>query len=488
LSFGTEWGSGERWERLGASAEAIVRPSGDSSFLIFLGVLAALAGLLLSQFLSPTYVFGAMAIVVCLLSVLTRWPYGALLAVAVTSVMSRIKIAIGGWNARPEHFAVALLIVVFGFRWIVGKRVHIAWTTADYLVAAYVAWNYVSSALMSPDPRLTLRWALLNNLMVLPYFLIRILVVDERVLRRFFRALLVIGIAESTYALLAFASHQLLRSSFGVEVDQYAAGVGGVYGTQFEPNILGSYCGSLAIMLLVLYFLSQRRPRWVLAGAILALAALLVSLARAAVIGFGFVLFILLILGVWRGLVRVRRLLPLWMCVALLLAPIVLTSGKNLAGRFSNWSGAGVQGDADTMGRIIEVAAALEDISQHPLIGNGTASFQLLADAKNLPILGDRPWVANSPIRILHDTGMVGLVLFGLMALAIIKQIKNSFSYKVTGKNIIIALFAGCMVYAIAFMATDGTMLSFFWVQVGLLVAACAVIGGDSRVSVRAGA
>jgi O-antigen ligase len=465
--------------------EARILPMGSMPFVVLLCVAAVLSGLLLSQFVSAAYVFGAMALAFSLVSVLVHWPYGALLTIAVASVMPRISVGFGGWNARPEHYAVGLVSAAFLVRWLLAERPRIPWTKADQFLIAYVVWNYVSSALMSPDPKMTLRWALLNNLAILPYWLIRFLVTDERTLRWMFRVFVAIGIIESAYAITCFASRLFLGTSFGVEVDQYAAGFGGIYGTQYEPNLLGSYSGSVAIMLLVLYFLRDRKPGWMVGGTVVALAALLVSLSRAALLSVVLVSIVLLVLGLRRGVVRAARLLPLGLGLALLLMPIVETGGRNLAERFANLSGVGVQGDTEAMGRLVEWVAAAEDIVQHPLAGNGTASFQLLADVKQLPILGDRPWIANSLVRILNDTGVVGLLLIGGAAIAVGKQASNRIKRGGVGREVVIALSAGCLVYALAFMSTDGSMLAFFWVHAGLLASACQV-GGTSRARIAA--
>src|SRR5208283_4030906 len=253
--------------------------------------------------------------------------------------------------------------------------------------------NYVSSVLMSPDPKLTLRWALLTNLVVLSYFLIRLLVTDLHELRWVFNAFLVLGVVQCAYAVICFASGQLFGTSFGVEVGQYAAGFEGVYGTQYEPNILGSYSACLAIMLLVLCFLSDRKANWMIGGSIIAVASLLVSLSRAAFLSVVFASAVMLFFGLRRGSVSIRKLLPLGLGLVLFVAPIAATGGKNLLERFANLSQDQVQNDVETVGRLISWTVAIQDILQHPVVGNGTASFQLLADAREAPILGDHPWI-----------------------------------------------------------------------------------------------
>ncbi|MGC2766866.1 MAG: O-antigen ligase family protein [Candidatus Acidiferrum sp.] len=447
----------------------------SAAFVLLVAVCLILLALLFSQIGLPLFVIEIVGLLLACIIVPARWPYGAVVVLSIASVMPRLSVEIGGWNVRPEHCATFLVLVVLLIRCTLHESLRAKLTFADLAVVAYTAWNYVSSLWMSPDPRSTLRWALLNNLVVLPYFLIRFLVTDERILRWVFRAYLVVGIAECAFALAAFASRQILGTSFGTEIDQYAGGLGGVYGTQYEPNLLGSFAGCTSIILLVFYFLSPRKSHWLIGGAIISVAALIVSLSRAAFLAFALALIILAFVGARAGLVSLRKLLTLGLILAFFIAPIAVTGGRNLLSRFATLSVEGFESDAEAVARLTALTAAFEDIAQHPLVGNGTASFQLLADAKQLPILGDRPWVGNSPIRILHDTGAIGLLLIGVVAVAIGRSVRQVMVAQGREREIVFALTSGCLVYAIAFMSTEGTMLSFFWVHIGLLASACSV-------------
>jgi O-antigen ligase len=448
----------------------------NTFFLALLGVCLILLGVLLSQVAPAPLVFGMIALMLACIFVPTAWPYGALVVLMTASVMPRLSVEIGGWNARPEHCAAFVVLVVFLFRWVFHKRPQISLTLADILVVVYVVWNYISSVWMSPDPKSTLRWALLNNLVILPYFLIRFLVTDERTLFGVFRAFLGIGIIECVFSVLVFLAKQFVAVPFGTETDQYVGGLGGVYGTQYEPNLLGGYAGCLGIILLVLYFISAQKPRWLVFGTVISLGALLVSLSRAAFLAFVFVAVILLFVGARAGLINAKKILRLGLILALFVAPFAVTSGRTLLSRFSLMSAEGVEHDSQTVGRIVAIEAAFEDIAQHPVVGNGTASFQLLADAKQLPILGERPWVGNTPVRILHDVGIIGLLLMASIVGAIGRNVWRAMAGEGPAKHIVCALAAGCLVYAVTFTATEGTMLSFFWVHIGLLASACSFL------------
>src|SRR5260370_7575445 len=119
----------------------------------------------------------AMVGLFAVLLTVTRWPYGALLVLVGMSAMPRFFVELFGWKARPEHFAVVIVSLAVCI-WLLRSNRKIPLKLPDYWVLAYVAMNYLSSAFGSSSPSETLRWALLNNLAVLPYFLIRLFVRD----------------------------------------------------------------------------------------------------------------------------------------------------------------------------------------------------------------------------------------------------------------------------------------------------------------------
>ena len=53
------------------------------------------------------------------------------------------------------------------------------WMVADYILAAYVGVNLLSSMIMSPAPGQTLKWSLQQALAILPYFILR-MTADDR--------------------------------------------------------------------------------------------------------------------------------------------------------------------------------------------------------------------------------------------------------------------------------------------------------------------
>jgi O-antigen ligase len=125
--------------------------------------------------------------------------------------------------------------------------------------------------------------------------------------------------------------------------------------------------------------------------------------------------------------------------------------------------------DEDTMFRVVQFAGALDDIADSPLLGHGTSSFQLLfAPGAAESIVGTNvPWIANSELRILHDTGAIGLGLFLLFLGALLRKAWPLL--RRGSEPALLALLTSAVVYCVSFQATEGTILAFPWVHLGLI-------------------
>jgi len=128
--------------------------------------------------------------------------------------------------------------------------------------------------------------------------------------------------------------------------------------------------------------------------------------------------------------------------------------------------------DPNTLTRAVQTVSALDEVAKHPIFGGGASSFQLAFDWQDLGAgWEDQGWIGNTELRVLHDTGAVGLIVFVAFLVALARQafkaLKREFSVE------LVALLLSGMVYCITFQATEGTILAFPWVQLGLI--GCAV-------------
>ncbi len=393
----------------------------------------------------------------------------AVTVMMVATVTEHYALDISGVRARPEHIAAAFMCVAIPWWWRKVRHQPL-WIHADRLLLLYIGMNFFSSAFMSIAPGQTTKWATQQVLATMPYFLLRILLPDVQRFRKALEIFLVVGVLEAGYALLCFFSNQLIGSEFGMAIEQYGF-IPGTYGTHGEANILGATSATCMLLMLALYFREKRRK--FLLGAAITFAATAISLSRAAVIAAGVASLILIVYLRRKDLLPtslLRKAGTVFLVTTLLLAPALVPLYQE---RFKTVDIADATADPDTATRVITAATALDGILAHPLLGNGTASFQLLTSYSEMGWEGIEggAWIANTEIRVLHDTGIVGLSIFALFLWYLLVP-----AFKLanrSGTPEIIGLLLGAVLYSMTFQATEGTLLGFCWIHLGFI--GCAV-------------
>lgn len=427
-----------------------------------------------------SWVAWALAGITVVLLTVIRWPYGALFVLTGMSAMPVYFVEIFGWKARPEHFAGAIVSLAVG-TWLLLHKFKVRLEKLDYWILAYLAINLASSAFGSPVPSATLRWALQNSLAVMPYFLVRLLVRDSETLRKGFSVLLVVGVIESAYGMLCYASNLAFGTTTGMSVGQYLYDVAAPYGSLYEPNLFGAYAACSAVAFLALYLAPGRRLRYGLFSLVCSLAVAL-SYSRAALIAM------VLTMGwlSWRtrsfGNWNLRRVWVLVPTAGLILGIAVSTIGGVLQDRFTGLYDRGLAEDT-TITRLVVFQEALQEIPNHPLLGSGTASFNLSFDwGGYVPEwAGSATWIANAPLRILHDTGILGLAtILGFLG-SVGWKTRLGLRRRNTHLPILLGLAAGALVYCISFQSTDGSILAFLWVHLGFLATAAIMMSGSDK-------
>ena len=448
----------------------------------FLFLLTALAFLFWPDAIGLTTltITAAIAVPVALFCLAAN-PQVAIVGLLAASAVPRIFIEIMGLKARPEHIISGLMICAIPFLW--KKREQpVQWIWPDYLVLVYIALTFFSSVFMSVAPGQTGKWAVQQVLAILPYFWLRVLITDRARFRWAFRALLVVGAITSAYAIVCFYSYIFFGTKFGVEVEQYGLDSGNIaatYGFQFEANILGAYGAALSVMMLVMY-LQERRRSFLIGGVFCGLVTMAVSLSRAAV-GAAVMAFLLAGFFAWRrGLLdrkAVSNIAIASLAAALLVGPFVF---QHYAERFSTVELSDPTSDPNTLTRAVQTISAIDEVAKHPLFGGGTASFQLAFDWQNFGTeWQDQGWISNTELRILHDTGIAGLIVFTVFLFSLAyrsrKVLKREFSAE------LLALLLSGVVYSITFQVTEGTLLAFPWVQLGLIGCAVSLMGRQDK-------
>jgi hypothetical protein len=419
----------------------------DSPIVISLAVIAVIVG-----------TFGAYW--------LSQSPGAAVAAMITASAMPRLFVEIGGLKARPEHLVCGMMVLLAPF-WLRHRPEPVKWQKFDYILIAYLGMQVFSSVVMSIDPMQTIKWAVQQIIVVMAYFLLRILLVDNASFRRAFDALLMVGMLASVYAIVSFYSNLLFGTDFGVQLDQYGT-TPATYGAQFEANLLGSTCGATCAMMLMMFLRTKERKY--LLGFSITFTAMAISLSRGALAGS----LLALALVAYRNRshfdrAKVSRLALAMLGITIIVAPAIYGIWSE---RFSTVEISDLSSDDTTRDRLVTVALAGEGIAEHPLAGNGTSSYQLqyTDEAFGEP---DQPgWIPNTETRILYDTGVVGFGLFIAFCCYLGASVKRLL--KKTPVLELEALVLAFAVYCVSFQFTEGTLLAFTWVHLGLI--ACAVI------------
>lgn len=397
------------------------------------------------------------------------------------SVISHFLFQVGGLTVRPDQIAVGLLCLALPVR-LSQHRERPEWNSVDRMLILYIGLHYFSSAFMSIAPLSTLKWATQQTLAMLPYFLLRFLLVNQERFRKAYGIFLAIGVLQAGYAVVCFFSNRLFGTQFGVIADQYVD-IPGTYGVQLEANILGSYSAACLVMLLTMYFV--RHEKKYLIGSAIAYAGMAVSLSRAAVTGAGLAAVILLFyvlktrMAKWRLLVRVLTTLGV---TTLVLAPALISLYSE---RFSTVQVTDVEQtvaeDSNTTARVVTIATAFDDILEHPILGNGTASYQLHFEYSEFGFIDidAGAWIGNTEIRVLHDVGVIGLLVFTLfLGFLVVRSLKAA--HRGAHPELLGLILAG-IVYCISFQATEGTLMAFCWVHVGLIGCALSIYENSIR-------
>jgi O-antigen ligase len=418
---------------------------------------------------------GAVGIAMLVVGTLD-WPIGALFVLIVGSVMPRFKGTLASLHVRPEHVVIGLVSAFVGVRVLRGQmRLALRWRRFDYFLLGYIFLNFFTSAVTSPEPRMTLRWAVMNAIVIAPYFLFRLLVQSERVFQKMFDVMLWVGAAESGYGIFCFLSNRIFATEFGMEMNQYGS-IPGTYGTHYEPNLFGSYSACCAIMFLVLFLLGER-SRWHGFGFLITVLGAAVSLSRAVILALPVVALVVVVIALKQRRFQLRKFVPLAAAVAavlLLVSPFLVGL---LRERFStiDLDLSELASDETTAGRIIQMTAAVQNIRAHPFLGTGTASFQLLFNWEDYMGEDLGGWVGNTPLRILHDTGIIGLSAFLLFVGSLLLTARRVIRVALPRTRIaLIALSTGLLLYAITFQSCEASLLAFTWVHFGLLAAGVA--------------
>lgn len=384
-----------------------------------------------------------------------------------SAAMPRYFVQISGMNARPEHIVTGLLFLAAVSIYRRGSEAP-RWIFADLMVLAFIGMNVFSSTFMSIAPSQTFKWSMQQMLVIVPYFLVRLLAGNVERFRQAVRIMLLVGTIEAAYGVVCFYSNRLFGSEFGVDVGQYGD-IPGIYGSQFEANLLGSYCGACLVIMLLMYF--RERNRKFLWGSAITYAGLVISLSRAAIAAAVVALAVLVLYSLRARIVNLQVLRRAGLALLAVTVILAASVAPLYTERFSTVDVSDPTADDTTKIRMLSLGVAAESSLEHPVFGGGTNSFQLNFDYKEIGYtdVDIGGWIGNTEMRIWHDTGLVGLGVFVLFIGFLLAHARRAM--RGDSPPELLGLLVAGVVYCISFQTTDGTILSFPWIHLGLIAA-----------------
>ena len=301
---------------------------------------------------------------------LIRWPYGALGMLMGAAAVPRFQLSVSSWNTKPEHLTAAACGLILLLRMWHGDQTWRKLEKVDFLLLSFLVLGFFSSYVASPDRAATLRWSLLLTLATAPFFLVSQMVDTRERLETGMKILLVVGATEALFGIICFLCYLLFGTEFGVTFFFYLDFIPGVHGSQWEPNIFGSYCACFAVMFLFYYLTGGRKGGWYLSGLLVTSVGVLLSLARQGWACLIIVGAMVLLYNQRRARIQWKRLAPVAVGVlATLLIGVSLM--RDLPQRLATLAIGQVSDDPTVVHRLKYLALAVEDIREHPMIGLG---------------------------------------------------------------------------------------------------------------------
>ncbi len=269
------------------------------------------------------------------------------------------------------------------------------------LFAAFVLWSALVSALQSVSPGESL---LIVGWLALDWLFLVVLLATSRDAASVARTSVNFAAVAAIAGIVCWVAARTAGTTFGVSGETRGTAASGL---SFEPNLLGA---TLAFWIFVAFVglpsLRRRATAWFVTVGVVAVA---LSLTRAAMVGLG------LGLAMWAGLsgsgarLRLLRLLLAGTVVAV----VIVLIAPQVAGPVSRNAAEALDfGTGTGKDRLESWRTAVADLRGFNLVvGLGTNSFGQRHLEPTLPTTPTPAYLANLPLQILYDAGIIGAAL-----------------------------------------------------------------------------
>jgi O-antigen ligase len=446
--------------------------------------LASLPAAGLLAWLGPRWVLAGATVVLGLTVVVLTWPASGLWVLILAAGANRYELAIGGLSIYAEYLALVLVAALLAVDVMTGRR-RWRWPPALWPLLGWLVCGLAASLMHAPNTLNSL--ALWTKLMIVVcIYLVTVNLAQARA-EQAVSVQMLVGAGVAGFGLLTVVAWQRFHLDLGIVFKTD----GGIVptGSQWEPNIFGSYCLAVALLALPLSLTSsgrswrQRLIPWL--AFLLGCAGLIASLTRTAWIGFALAGALGLAAWAWRrpwkALAAAAGLCLAALCVVavlrwsdlrFLLPQVDLSSSGALAQRLATFANLGTDGNVWVRQQILR--HALSVWQEHPWIGWGIGAY---SQVYLYPNANATSWIPNLIVHQLYNTGILGLGFF-LLALALagwrgFQAWRHAHGRARAWLGGLLLALVGLFV---AFQATEASWLAYFWIYLGLLEAAASPI------------
>lgn len=495
-------------------------------FLIAAITVAYAIGLLAADRLwgnAPIYTLVSSGVLCVLLWLIVGRRWGAIVAILVAASVNRYTADVGGLTLKPEMVVIPIVGISLA------PQLRTMLRRVDLplgILVAWFCWSVVGGIVHAPDRVDSTRLWIMLGIAFTSAIVVGTLVRTSADLHAVMTLWLVVGVAIASFGILI---HLLFQAGFdlGVQVNPVTRDPT-VPGSFHESNLFGSAVMMVGLAGLALVSFGDR-SRLAAAAAVSGLLAVQVSYTRTVWIACLGGVLLIVALKVFVALrTSHRSAAPLRAA----LRPLMVVAVGTLIGSALLWvavdpdsgvsdlaldrnvgsDGAGeapsptvvatlpplvsgtpgigavptpVPSSGDVGSRIASISnrddssisiriefskRALEDWREYPFVGSGIGSF----GQRYMTTSNDRAWLSNVFVRVLHDGGIVGLGLFvssifvaGVRLLRLLSRPQGAVE-----ERTLIALAVAIAAMMVAFQATEGLQLAWYWFAIGLFLAA----------------
>lgn len=440
-------------------------------WIVSLGILSGLFVPRLTNLISPLFLLGGLACFT-LFVIMLLYPTIGIYLVITSSVFDRVSWEVKGFTVRIAQLMVVILCVVWLIRFLI-KKEKLFKTSIGIPIIFLFLINLISSLINSPILRVSLQRCALIAVIFLTYFtVVNLSIRRPHLLKNFILVFLLVGVGEFLYCVISMLVYLKGFDIGGIQLGQWGNTVTS-RGTFLEANLLGSYSAVLGVFFLT-YLLSsyyRKQRKWLAIAFMLTMFTLIMSWTRGAWLAFLVGSVVVLFLLCRKRIISARAFYITTLIILITLGFFFLVIASNIEevsqmGDMFVWK---LRNFFDIKGgtgayRFDKYTLAISHWQARPLLGWGTDSFK---------VFGKTAWIGSSVLHTLHDTGIIGLLIFVWLMLKVLLsglkalKITEDVFFKVN----LIAFIGSFLGLFIAYQVSTALWLPFPWVHLGLMIA-----------------